>query len=200
MSRFSDDWDGPDFNNQAELWEMALFRAINGKRGQRALRELEQALLELPEPRLISGHLAANGQVCAVGAMIVHEQMKRGKTRDEALERISDEIYVCTCGHDLKHHQAGPCSMCVTHSLHYTRIEGWTACQSFMPDLDYPSNDDMADHTASAGRSMAGLAYTLAWQLAYVNDEECEGATPEHRYEKVLAWVREAQIPDAVPA
>jgi hypothetical protein len=29
--------------------------------------------------------------------------------------------------------------------------------------------------------------------MAYLNDETFEGATPEQRYEKILAWVRRAQ-------
>lgn len=32
-----------------------------------------------------------------------------------------------------------------------------------------------------------------AWHLAYLNDEQFAGASPEQRYEQMLAWVRRAQ-------
>lgn len=51
-------------------WAGAAKKAIYGKRGQLVLRELEAALLALPEPKLISGAFATReGEVCALGAL-----------------------------------------------------------------------------------------------------------------------------------
>lgn len=69
MSRISY-CDDEDFQNQAYLWQANQERSINGRKGQAALRELESALLALPEKRLIAGELEnAVGEVCAVGAL-----------------------------------------------------------------------------------------------------------------------------------
>lgn len=59
---------------QQELarWRGAVESAIRGKRGQRLLREMRDALEQLPERRLISGELEASdgsGCVCALGAV-----------------------------------------------------------------------------------------------------------------------------------
>lgn len=62
--------DDEDFQNQAYLWEANQERSIKGRKGQAALRELEAALLALPEKRLIAEELEnAAGEVCAVGAL-----------------------------------------------------------------------------------------------------------------------------------
>jgi hypothetical protein len=59
-----------DFNNQSLLWEANQERCIRGKKGQAALRELEAALLALPQKRLITDELEnAQGDVCAIGAL-----------------------------------------------------------------------------------------------------------------------------------
>jgi hypothetical protein len=42
--------------------------------------------------------------------------------------------------------------------------------------------------TAGLGQQ-AGLTYTLAWELAYRNDETYERMTPEERYTAFLAWI-----------
>lgn len=61
--------DDEDFGGQFELWQANCERSMRGKNGQRELRELRDALLSLPEKRLIYGALEnANGEVCAIGA------------------------------------------------------------------------------------------------------------------------------------
>jgi hypothetical protein len=57
------------FPGQFELWQANCDRSLHGKSGQRALRDLEAALLALPDKRLIVGLLTDDeGGVCAVGA------------------------------------------------------------------------------------------------------------------------------------
>lgn len=74
MSRFEGDGD-EEYPGQWWLWEHNLKRNFSGKKGQQSLRELRDALLELPEKRLIAGRLAdETGAVCAIGALAVHRQ------------------------------------------------------------------------------------------------------------------------------
>lgn len=68
MSRsgYSDDVDDSALN----LWRGAVVRAIEGKRGQALLRELVQALDDMPDKRLAAGSFfAADGEFCALGAL-----------------------------------------------------------------------------------------------------------------------------------
>jgi len=63
-----------DYPGQFELWQANCRRSLHGRAGQEALRRLEVALLALPEKRLIADALQnAEGEVCALGAMALHE-------------------------------------------------------------------------------------------------------------------------------
>lgn len=84
--RFSDG--DEEYPGQWWLWEQALFRAVNGRRGQQILRELEQALLALPEKQLIEGRLSDGKGVCAVGAYVTHKRVEAGEPRDEVLAML----------------------------------------------------------------------------------------------------------------
>jgi len=91
MTRFSDDGDW-DYSRYC-LWESAVANALAGRRGQAALADLEAALLALPEHRLIESHLAKDGEVCAVGALVLANRCAAGEDRAAVLadlERISD--------------------------------------------------------------------------------------------------------------
>ena len=83
---------GLEFPGQWELWEESLQRAMSGRKGQRAFRDLEQALLELPEKRLISGRLASKGEVCVVGALVAHRRVANGETREQVLSSLEQMI------------------------------------------------------------------------------------------------------------
>lgn len=58
--------DNEEYPGQFELWQANCQRSLRGARGQRELRELEAALLALPEKRLIHGAAEENGEVCAI--------------------------------------------------------------------------------------------------------------------------------------
>lgn len=96
MSRFGD--------GDSDAMPLALFRgnverALKGKRGQRALREMREALLALPEKALIEGALCdvaydendkpvAIG-FCAVGAFAFYKRARAGQPVEEALEALA---------------------------------------------------------------------------------------------------------------
>jgi hypothetical protein len=73
MSRisYSDDEERP---GQFALWDANCLRSIRGRVGQRELRELEAALLALPEKALIHGSLTnEDGDVCAIACYAKHK-------------------------------------------------------------------------------------------------------------------------------
>jgi hypothetical protein len=52
--------------------------------------------------------------------------------------------------------------------------------------------DGDAFETADEG-AREGLAFCVAWHFGYLNDEHFYAATPEERFDRMLAWVRRAQ-------
>ena len=79
--------DEEDYNNQALLWEANLERSLKGRKGQAALRELEAALLALPDKRLIANQTVDDGgSVCAIAALAQH----RGYKGDLSLPKEPD--------------------------------------------------------------------------------------------------------------
>ncbi len=74
---YSDDEDRP---GQFALWDANCRRSIRGKAGQLALRELEVALVTMPEKRLVKDVLVTDdGDVCAVGAYARHKGLDLSK-------------------------------------------------------------------------------------------------------------------------
>lgn len=76
--RFGGEYDGEDCWLVWGRWEANLKRALNGRPGLAALQRLEAALLALPTKRLITGNIVSNGDVCALGALALQEQIKYG--------------------------------------------------------------------------------------------------------------------------
>ena len=65
-----------EFPGEYELQRANMRRSGQGARGQRALREIEAALIDLPAKRLIHGTLIDdNGDVCAIGAYGRHKRI-----------------------------------------------------------------------------------------------------------------------------
>ncbi len=77
--------DDEDFPGQFDLWNGNIERSCAGYFGQWALKELETALLALPKPRLVRKALADDGDVCAVGCLVLALREKRGHDRAAVL-------------------------------------------------------------------------------------------------------------------
>jgi hypothetical protein len=158
VSRYS--YDGDEAMTYG-LWEANAQRALSGKRGKQALRDLREALLALPEPVLIEGALCTvnpqlrNDQygevsehgegVCAIGAYLWHKRVKAGMGPAEAFDSL--------------------------------------------PTL-LDDDSEMYD-TAVLAQAEGGITFTLAWELAYRNDETYARMTPEQRYMAFLTWIDE---------
>ena len=63
-----------DFPGQFELWQANCDRSLKGRKGQRELQVLREALLALPVKHLAHGVLeTADGEMCAIGAYAKHK-------------------------------------------------------------------------------------------------------------------------------
>ena len=92
LSRFEGDYD-EQFPGQYMLWAANVERHFSGAAGQAKLRELRDALLALPEKRLIETRLAdERGQVCALGAFAVKAHVDRGEDRDKVLAEMAAKV------------------------------------------------------------------------------------------------------------
>lgn len=73
-------------------------RHLKGEKGQKALKELEEALLALPEKKLIYFNFVTRksildevGEVCALGAVALKRRMDKGMTRAQAIRDMEEK-------------------------------------------------------------------------------------------------------------
>lgn len=217
MSRFVDhsDDDSAEMVLAQGRWEQNACATLKGKRGRKALAEIREALLALPDKRLIEGALCTVGgpervpevtdaevaeyharlQAAALGAYpsAVREEAARWMREDRASERKAIERSARDQG----------CGVCVNGALLWHRLVkgGMTPDEAFaaLPAVVTADSGDPLEETARVTEKDAGLAYTLAWELAYRNDETYGRMTPEERYTAFLAWIN-AELGDAEPA
>lgn len=169
MSRCSDEDYEESFPGESALWEANAERALRGKRGRRALRDLREALLALPEKKLIEGALCTVGSARRLGELAVYGG------RIELADNVEDNGEgVCAIGALLWHRMVKA---------------GMDPAEAFesLPTLD-DSNHDL-DDTARLAVSDAGLAYSLASNIAYKNDGTFGGKSPEGRHAAFMAWI-----------
>ena len=79
-----------DYPGQFELWQANCKRSCRGRKGRAVLRELENALLALPEPKLGYDVLVeSTGEVCAIGSLMVQRKVDAGMSREQAIAECS---------------------------------------------------------------------------------------------------------------
>lgn len=92
MSRsgYCDDFEEPGLT----LYRRAVENAIKGKRGQALLKELEAALIALPDKALTTNEMAnpADDSVCALGAVALKRGLGKGKDRLTVLKEIAEKF------------------------------------------------------------------------------------------------------------
>lgn len=84
MSR-SGYYDDPENNIYLINWRGAVKSALCGKRGQAFLREMNDALDQIENKRLIADDLEKDGDVCAIGAV--------GRKRGIDMSKLDPEDY-----------------------------------------------------------------------------------------------------------
>lgn len=180
MSRVSDydDYD-QDFPNEWAFWERRTRAVMSGKPMRKALAELREALLALPEKRLISSAL------CTVG-------------KADVVDEYNDRWYGAEKAELLEHEGEGVCA--VGAFAWYKRVKAGEdpqeAFKAIPLNADYEGDPSV---TADTGHA-AGLSYTLAWILMSRNDDTYEDLTPEQRYDAFLAWIDERLAVTAAPS
>lgn len=135
MSRFYEGDGEGRFPNEWELWEANYMRALGGRKGQAALRDLEAALLDLPEPKLISSRLSLNGQVCTMGALAVYRRCNKGEDRAAVLAELEQII---TSEDDAEEYGAvKTANLGVSVGVTYTLAYGLAMLNDELPDYSH---------------------------------------------------------------
>jgi hypothetical protein len=205
VSRFGDGYYEPIIGKDGKvkdtsgLWRSNFKRALASKRGQAALRDLRDALLALPEKRLIEGALCTVGLSERIEAMPASiptpvDSLARtvdGRTEMTNWRRLSLIEFV-------EEHEDQPEGVCAIGAyVWWKKVKaGMDPADAFAALPVLPDTDAGDWETVDAGTD-AGLTAALAWDLAYTNDERLAGLTPEARYDWFLNWI-DKQI--AVPA
>jgi hypothetical protein len=97
--------DDDDGDGRIAMWRGRVASAIRGKRGQKMLRELRDALDAMPDKRLVAGTLQAkDGDCCAIGAVCRMRGIDLLEHEDDDpydLQELNDDIAakldVATC-------------------------------------------------------------------------------------------------------
>jgi hypothetical protein len=215
MSRYVD---GDDDDEFAALnygrWQRNARAVLKGKRGRKVLAEIREALLALPEKRLIEGALCTVGgpervpEVTDAEADARYQRRRerdgdqydpRWYTREEIAAWMRDEVLEAREAITENTRGQG-CGVCVNGALLWHRLvkDGMTPEEAFaaLPAVTSADGGDPLEETARIAEKEAGIAYTLAWELAYRNDETYRRMTPEERYGAFLAWIN-AELGDS---
>lgn len=165
--------DDPEDDRLTNLWQGNCRRSIGSKAGQLALRELEAALLALPNKRLIRNGVACDGDVCAVGAYVLLKRAERaGSSLEVALPAFEVEMGPAEDQEWIETDELG-----VEYGM--PKLVAWSlvALNDMQLDTKYVTCEGPVE------RKWAGHAYHAGYRV------EVE-ITPEERYQRVLAWVR----------
>lgn len=97
MSRhgYQEDLDQQDF----AMWRGRVASAIRGKRGQKLIRELADALDAMPEKRLIARDLVRDGDCCALGAVCQRRNLPDLQDIDpeQSNDWLADTLDIAEC-------------------------------------------------------------------------------------------------------
>ena len=212
MSRYregDDDWDddAEDPGERTRRWLEAYAAALASDQGRAVLAAMKEALLALPEKRLIgSAVCTVGGTDSRIPAMTDEEFaarrdsaiLSRATIRDpEWPRKWAEMLRECNeeerekLGAVIAAEGEGVCGI-GAYLWHQKVKAGMDPAEAFaaIPTVFDGSEDssDPLEDTARLGEQ-AGIAYELAWELAYRNDETYERMTPEERYTAFLAWI-----------
>lgn len=211
MSRFTDcDYDDENWALDHGRWEHNSRTALKGRRGRKALADLREALLALPEKRLIEGAVCTVGGVDKRAPLLSDEELSRKAAqyaanmaeagidlgadwpqRSAQIDRVAREEEREKLAAIIRDN--GGEGVCAIGALLWHRMVkgGADPAEAFASVPAVFGEDGTGDplaETATLGKD-AGLTFTLAWNLAYRNDETYRRMTPEERYTAFLAWI-----------
>lgn len=184
MSRV-DYCDDEEYPGQFNLWHANCLRSLRGRAGQASLRELEEALLALPNKRLVRHVVACEGDVCAVGAVLaVRRAKERGLDVAAAVDDLNREF-------GDRYKQAYDDTAERGEAVGMPRLVAWkvVALNDIEIDGTYAEAEGPLQQ-CEAWRYQGHLRGLSVWREF----------TPEERYAKVLAWVRAQLVAGGTPA
>lgn len=158
MSGRFDDGDFDEEPWRSRLWSIDRDRALATRPGLRALTELRDALLALPERRLLLGQACvvpfgeddepdlSRPTFCAMGALLYRKRVALGEISAAVVEDLAESRF---------------------------SAEDW--------------GGEVVLNIAEEAKRL-GVSKTLATEIQWINDADGETETDEHRYERVLAW------------
>lgn len=193
MSRFEeyegdgdDEWNG----NSWAAWEQRARLAINGKRGRKALAELREALMALPEKRLIADAMCTVNverrveEIALPEPAVVEPNSPFASWARDRAEEQREKLrgLVATQGE-------GVCAV-AAYLWHQKVKGGMDPVEAFDSLPTLAETGEGGTETARLGRD-AGLTWTLAYELASNNDDawDSETYTPEQRYTMFMDWI-----------
>lgn len=210
MSRYSDysDFEGePEQILAMGRWERNARAVLKSKRGRKALAELREALMALPEHRLIEGAVCTVGAEQRKAALLAEAEASAVRCQESweryaaehpeypHLQRIRpyepDTGAIEELGRLVRRDGEGVCA--VGAYAWYRKVKaGADPAEAFasLPDVAEEGTNAL-NETADLGES-AGMTFTLAWELAYKNDETFDRCTPEERWQKFVDWIDRA--------
>jgi hypothetical protein len=202
MSRYTegdDDYEGAQLDQGR--WAHNYRAALNGKRGRAALALLREALLALPEPRLIEAAMCTVGGVDRVPEITEEEIAFELARREElgfchapdASARLMREERVQAREAIAQNIIGQGCGVCALGALlwHLRVKAGWDPEEAWasLPTLITADGSDPMDETAALVVLEVDVAHTLAYELAFRNDETYAGLTPEVRWATWMEWL-----------
>lgn len=159
MSGRFEDYDGYDEDPwRSRLWAIDRDRALATRPGLAALIALRDALLGLPEKRLLLGQACVvpyddndepdttKPTFCAMGALLYYKRITHGEDPTKVVEELTEARF---------------------------SAEDW--------------GGEVVLNIAEEAKRL-GVSKTLATEIQWVNDLTVGGETEEQRYERVLAW------------
>jgi hypothetical protein len=184
VSRYNDEGDGAEYNNAAALWQNSIKLALRGKRGLKVLREMREALLALPEPKLIDRALCT-------AAVEVPEHLPEYSRWEPGVDFAAhyQNNQIIELAELVGEVGEGVCA--VGAYVWWKRVKAGEDPQAVFESMPVlPDTDSDMWQTVEVGTG-AGLGVALAWEFAYRNDEVLGGLSPEERYTQYLAWLDE---------
>jgi len=190
MSRFIEyDDDGEYATLNYGRWEHNARVALKGKRGRQALRDLREALLALPEHRLIESAMCTVGGIAQRVPPLAEDELAGYAGTPAIWHPELEERAALT--RLIEEQGTGVCAI-GAYIWHRKVKNGMAPGEAFasLPTLpgDDPDARDPLAETAFLGQE-AGLTFTLAWELAYKNDETYRQITPEERWVRFMDWI-----------
>jgi hypothetical protein len=197
VSRFDACDDDEDFPGQWELYQASLRRALKGKRGQRFLRELREALLALPERRLIGGAMCTVGaDQRRAGLVAAAEREYAGSVAFDAGQRAAGHPVYGEPALDLgaaemldDHVRAQGEGVCAggAYLWHQKVRAGMDPLEAFasLPLLLGHYDEDGEPWPPHAAR----VARSVAWEVGSRNDDTYEAKSPEGRWQAFMDWI-----------